>query len=91
MASVVIGHLSLKVTPDTTGFREKAKSQADAIEKSMDPITVPIEVDGRKAVSDAKATEDQLQKTFRRIKAGVTLDTQKALSEASLARKKIEK
>ena len=91
MASVVIGHLSLKVTPDTTGFREKAKSQADAIEKSMDPITVPIEVDGRKAVSDAKATEDQLQKTFRRIKAGVTLDTKKALSEASLARKKIEK
>ena len=47
MPNVEIGRLSIKVTPDTTGFRKEVQREVDAIEKSLDDIQVDLEVDGK--------------------------------------------
>ena len=78
MADVVIGRLSLKVYPDTSEFRKRAQAEADAIEKKLKPIKIPVELDSDDAVREAGNTSQKLERELDDVQVKATLDTDEA-------------
>lgn len=91
MPNVEIGRLTLKVTPDTSGFRREVQREADAIEKSLDEIQVDLEIDGDKARRQAKQVKSQVEKDFDDLEATVKLDGDKASAEAKKLAERIKR
>ena len=82
MADVVIGRLSLKVYPDTSEFRKRAQAEADAIEKKLKPIKIPVELDSDDAVREAERTHDRVEREMDTVQIETDLDTEPAEAEA---------
>lgn len=91
MPNVEIGRLTLKVTPDTSGFRREVQREADAIEKSLDDIQVDLEIDGDKARRQAKKVRGQIEKDFDDLEATVELDGEKASADAKKIAERIKR
>lgn len=91
MPNVEIGRLTLKVTPDTSGFRREVQREADAIEKSLDDIQVDLEIDGDKARRQAKRVKSQIETDFDDLEATVELDGKKASADAKKIAERIKR
>lgn len=67
--SEIIGAVSIKVMPDTKGFRKAAKAQLKVIEETLDDIEIKFKADFKDAVKDAaaarKAMEQAAKKSIR--------------------------
>ena len=91
MADVVIGRLSLKVYPDTSEFRKRAQAEADAIEKKLKPIKIPVELDSDDAVREAGNTNQKLERELDHVQVKATLDTDEATQEAKTFKERMKK
>ena len=91
MADVVIGRLSLKVYPDTSGFRKRAQAEADAIEKKLKPIKMKVELDSDDAVREAGNTNQKLERELDDVQVKTTLDTDEATQEAKTFKERMKK
>ena len=91
MADVVIGRLSLKVYPDTSEFRKRAQAEADAIEKKLKPIKIPVELDSDDAVREAGNTSQKLERELDDVQVKATLDTDEATQEAKTFKERMKK
>lgn len=91
MADVVIGRLSLKVYPDTSEFRKRAQAEADAIEKKLKPIKIPVELDSDDAVREAERTHDRVEREVGTVQIETALDTEPAEAEAKTFAQKLKR
>lgn len=91
MADVVIGRLSLKVYPDTSEFRKRAQAEADAIEKKLKPIKIPVELDSDDAVREASNTKQEMERELDDVQVKATLDTDEATQEAKTFKDRMKK
>lgn len=91
MPNVEIGRLTLKVTPDTSGFRRQVQREADAIEKSLDDIQVDLDIDGKKARRQANQVKGQIERDFDDLEATVELDGKKASADAKKIAERIKR
>ena len=91
MADVVIGRLSLKVYPDTSEFRKRAQAEADAIEKKLKPIKIPVELDSDDAVREAERTHDRVEREMDTVQIETDLDTEPAEAEAKTFAQKLKR
>ena len=91
MADVVIGRLSLKVYPDTSEFRKRAQAEADAIEKKLKPIKIPVELDSDDAVREAERTHDRVKREMDTVQIETDLDTEPAEAEAKTFAQKLKR
>lgn len=73
MESTVIGRVSVKVWPDTSGFREKAKKDLGSAIRGL-AVKIPVEPDSTGAVEELDAIREELQRRAGDITINVDLD-----------------
>lgn len=86
----VIGRLALKVYPNTDGFREQVKAQAEKIESSANPIEIPLAVNDKEAKRSVKSTKAVMKSDLDGVTATPTLDDSTVSAETASLRNTLE-
>lgn len=90
MADAEVGRLFIRVMPDLDGFRAETKRKADAVEKTLDPIRVEMEIDGDQAEREAERTMRYLESITKPINVPIEVDSRDAVRQAEQADAEID-
>ncbi|OKI45114.1 hypothetical protein [Micromonospora sp. CB01531] len=77
-AGTIIGRVSVKVLPDTSGFRQKAETELGKAEKGL-TAKAEIELDDKGLGTQVKAAREKAQKQLKELTLQINLDNQQSL------------
>jgi ribosome-associated translation inhibitor RaiA len=80
--AVIIGKVSVKVTPDTSDFPDDLEDKLDRIEKKQDGIEVPVRADSKGLADEVDDAVDRAQKQAKTVTLHVDVDSEKSLQRA---------
>lgn len=87
---VIIGKVSVKVTPDTEGFRRELLNKLNALEKGLE-VKVKVELDEKGLGRQADAAVKKLNAQNREVEFGAKLDADRLKEQARETSRELDK